>query len=88
MADQLPLILAIDEDPEALERITSELQRYERETRLHRRRTAMFRAVQHIAGPAPDAGFHLLARTLGYGPLRPFFLRAYGGMTPVLASDQ
>ena len=28
---ELPLILAVDEDPEALERITSELQRYARD---------------------------------------------------------
>ncbi|MBM2824040.1 MAG: Pyr redox 2 protein, partial [Thermoleophilia bacterium] len=31
---ELPLILAVDEDPEALERITGELQRYARDYRI------------------------------------------------------
>jgi hypothetical protein len=37
---ELPLILAVDEDPEALERITSELQRYARDYKV-------------ICGPSP-----------------------------------
>ena len=32
--NELPLILAVDEDPEALERITGELQRYARDYRI------------------------------------------------------
>jgi flavin-dependent dehydrogenase len=62
--------------------------RYEQATRWHRRYTTMFRTVQRIAGPTPDAGFHLLARTLGLRPLRPFFLHAYGGLTPLARSEQ
>ena len=42
MADQLPLILAVDDDPEALVRITDELQRYARDYKV-------------ICGPSTEA---------------------------------
>jgi digeranylgeranylglycerophospholipid reductase len=60
------------------------LRRYEQATRLHRLRTAMFRSVQHLAGPSSEIGLHLMARTLGSRPLRQFFLNAYSGLTPQL----
>jgi thioredoxin reductase (NADPH) len=44
---ELPLILAVDEDPEALERITSELQRYARDYKV-------------ICGPSTDAALKQL----------------------------
>ena len=45
---ELPLILAVDEDPDALQRITAELQRYARDYRV-------------VCGPSTDAA---LARRL------------------------
>ena len=39
---ELPLILAVDEDPDALQRITAELQRYARDYRV-------------VCGPSTDA---------------------------------
>jgi thioredoxin reductase (NADPH) len=47
--DELPLILAVDEDPEALERITAELQRYARDYKV-------------ICGPSTDAALSQLER--------------------------
>jgi thioredoxin reductase (NADPH) len=47
MADELPLILAVDEDAEALERITSELQRYARDYRV-------------VCGPSAEAALRQL----------------------------
>jgi len=44
---ELPLILAVDEDPEALERITGELQRYTRDYRV-------------VCGPSTDAALRQL----------------------------
>ena len=44
---ELPLILAVDEDPEALERITDELQRYTRDYRV-------------VCGPSTDAALRQL----------------------------
>jgi flavin-dependent dehydrogenase len=61
--------------------------RYGQATRWHHRYTTIFRAVQRISGPTPNAGFHLLARTLGFAPFRPLFLRAYGGLTPLMRDD-
>ena len=47
MADELPLILAVDEDAEALERITGELQRYARDYRV-------------VCGPSAEAALRQL----------------------------
>jgi thioredoxin reductase (NADPH) len=47
MSEQLPLILAVDEDPEALHRITAELQRYSRDYNV-------------ICGPSTDAALKQL----------------------------
>jgi thioredoxin reductase (NADPH) len=47
MSEQLPLILAVDEDPDALHRITSELQRYSRDYNV-------------ICGPSTEAALRQL----------------------------
>ncbi|HET9437743.1 MAG TPA: FAD-dependent oxidoreductase [Gaiellaceae bacterium] len=47
--DELPLILAVDEDPDALERITGELQRYARDYKV-------------ICGPSTEAALDQLER--------------------------
>src|SRR5207344_1429118 len=47
LVSELPLILAVDEDAEALERITGELQRYARDYRV-------------ICGPSVEAALHQL----------------------------
>lgn len=60
------------------------LRRYEQAAARHRRRAAAFRALQRVTGPTPDLALHLLAKALGWGPVRPHFLRAYLGLTPPL----
>ena len=55
----LPLILAVDEDTEALERITGELQRYERDYRVVCGPSTWLQRWPRVGtlpriGPAPD----------------------------------
>ena len=59
---ELPLILAVDEDPEALERITGELQRYARDYRVVcgpsscRQSLAIVNSVSSVMAPRVCSG--------------------------------
>jgi thioredoxin reductase (NADPH) len=68
MADQLPLILAVDEDPEALARITNELQRYARDYKV-------------ICGPSTEAARSQLERLRDQGDAVAIVLAARGSGT-------
>jgi thioredoxin reductase (NADPH) len=65
MMAELPLILAVDEDPDALERITSELQRYARDYRV-------------ICGPSTEAACRQLEKLHGAGKQVAIVLAARG----------
>ncbi len=63
--DELPFILAVDEDPDALERITGELQRYARDYRV-------------ICGPSTEAALAQLEALHGDGKAVAIVLAARG----------
>ena len=65
---ELPLILAVDEDPEALERITNELQRYARDYKV-------------ICGPSTEAALSQLERLRERGDAVAIVLAARGSGT-------